>query len=493
MRNVSLTFPAHPFSTRGGAKVPHRKNTEAMETVVMPAPKEVTIPMSQHIGAPCNVIVNPGDHVDVGQSIGENDTFVTAPIHSSVSGTVKKIIDMTMPGGAKVKAVVIESDGKMTLSPYAVPPAAETKEQLLLAIKRSGLVGLGGAGFPAHVKLNVPQDKKIDTLIINGAECEPYITSDHREILENSWDILSGINIVKELLDVHRVIIGIENNKPDAIKILTQIADNKTADPNDEVRVLTLKSSYPQGAEKVLIRACTGRKVPAGKLPADVGCVVMNVTSVAFIAKYLKTGVPLVSKRITVDGSAVKEPKNVLVPLGTSIKDVIEFCGGYKCQPKKILMGGPMMGLALTDDNMPVLKQNNAILAFDEKDAKLPEETDCIRCGNCLKSCPMSLMPEAIAGCVKLRDVNGLEKLNVMTCMECGSCAFNCPAHKHLVQTIRAGKAMVRAEAAKKAEEKKAEDKKSEEKKDKEKNNKNNEKNNKSEEKSNQKRGGRGR
>lgn len=458
MKNVSLTFPVRPFSTRGGAKVPHRKNTAAMETVVMPAPKEVIIPMSQHIGAPCNVIVRPGDHVDVGQSIGENDSFVTAPIQASVSGTVKKIIDLKMPNGSKVKAVVIESDGKMTKSPYAVPPAAETKEQLLLAIKRSGLVGLGGAGFPAHVKLSIPQDKKIDTLIINGAECEPYITSDHREILENSWDILSGIKIVKDLLDVHRVIIGIESNKPDAIKILSQIAENEAADPDDEVRILTLKSSYPQGAEKVLIRACTGRKVPAGKLPADVGCVVMNVTSVAFIAKYLKTGIPLVSKRITVDGSAIKEPKNVIVPLGTPIKDVIEFCGGYKCEPKKILMGGPMMGIALTDDSMPVLKQNNAILAFDEKDAKLAEETDCIRCGKCLKSCPMSLMPEAIAGCVKLKDVSGLEKLNVMTCMECGSCAFNCPAHKHLVQTIREGKAMVRAEAQRKAEEQKKEE-----------------------------------
>lgn len=458
MKNVSLTFPVRPFSTRGGAKVPPRKNTAAMETVVMPAPKEVIIPMSQHIGAPCNVIVRPGDHVDVGQSIGENDSFVTAPIHASVSGTVKKIIDLKMPNGSKVKAVVIESDGKMTKSPYAVPPAAETKEQLLLAIKRSGLVGLGGAGFPAHVKLSIPQDKKIDTLIINGAECEPYITSDHREILENSWDILSGIKIVKDLLDVHRVIIGIESNKPDAIKVLSQIAENEAADPDDEVRILTLKSSYPQGAEKVLIRACTGRKVPAGKLPADVGCVVMNVTSVAFIAKYLKTGIPLVSKRITVDGSAIKEPKNVIVPLGTPIKDVIEFCGGYKCEPKKILMGGPMMGIALTDDSMPVLKQNNAILAFDEKDAKLAEETDCIRCGKCLKSCPMSLMPEAIAGCVKLKDVSGLEKLNVMTCMECGSCAFNCPAHKHLVQTIREGKAMVRSEAQRKAEEQKKEE-----------------------------------
>lgn len=464
MKNVSLTFPKRPFSTRGGAKVPHRKNTAATETVVMPAPKEVIIPMSQHIGAPCNVIVRPGDHVDVGQSIGESDSFVTAPIHASVSGTVKKIIDLKMPNGSVVKAVVIESDGLMTKSPYAVPPAAETKEQLLLAIKRSGLVGLGGAGFPAHVKLNIPKDKKIDTLIINGAECEPYLTSDHREIIENSWDILSGIKIIKDLLDVHRVIIGIESNKPDAIKILSQIADNEAADPNDEIRVLTLKASYPQGAEKVLIRACTGRKVPAGKLPADVGCVVMNVTSVAFIAKYLKTGVPLVSKRITVDGSAIKEPKNVIVPLGTPIKDVIEFCGGYKCEPKKILMGGPMMGIALTDDSMPVLKQNNAILAFDEKDAKLAEESDCIRCGKCLRSCPMSLMPEAIAGCVKLKDVKGLEKLNVMTCMECGSCAFNCPAHKHLVQTIREGKAMVRAENAKKAEEqKKAEAQKKEE------------------------------
>ena len=451
MKNVSLTFPVRPFSTRGGAKVPHRKNTAAMETVVMPAPKEVIIPMSQHIGAPCNVIVRPGDHVDVGQSIGENDSFVTAPIHASVSGTVKKIIDLKMPNGSKVKSVVIESDGKMTKSPYAVPPAAETKEQLLLAIKRSGLVGLGGAGFPAYVKLSIPQDKKIDTLIINGAECEPYITSDHREILENSWDILSGIKIVKDLLDVHRVIIGIESNKPDAIKILSRIADNEAADPDDEVRILTLKSSYPQGAEKVLIRACTGRKVPAGKLPADVGCVVMNVTSVAFIAKYLKTGMPLVSKRITVDGSAIKEPKNVIVPLGTPIKDVIEFCGGYKCEPKKILMGGPMMGIALTDDSMPVLKQNNAILAFDEKDAKLAEETDCIRCGKCLKSCPMSLMPEAIAGCVKLKDVSGLEKLNVMTCMECGSCTFICPAKRPLTQAFKEMRKTVAANRRKKA------------------------------------------
>ncbi len=441
-----------PFFTRGGAKVPHRKNTSAMESVVMPAPKEVIIPMQQHIGAPCKVCVNVGDKVFVGTKVGEAVSYVSAPIHSSVSGTVKKLIRVTLPAGNECDGVLIESDGENTLNPEIKPPVVDTKEEFLTAIRESGLVGLGGAGFPAHVKLNVPEDKNIDTLIINCAECEPYITADHREVLENSWAIMSGVYAVKELLGIKRAIIGIENNKPDAIKILTEIADNEKYDPEDLVTVVALKSSYPQGAEKVLIKALTNREVPEGKLPSDVGCVVMNVASIAFISDYLKTGIPLVKKRLTVDGSAVKNPQNVIVPLGTPIHDLLEFCGGFKEEPFKILMGGPMMGIALVDDTLPVLKQNNAILAFGKKEARLSEETACIRCGRCVNACPMNLMPTKLCDAIKKGDFEEMEKYHIMNCMECGCCSYSCPAKRHIVQTIKVGKAQLRAELAKRKE-----------------------------------------
>lgn len=449
MKDKNLGFPKHPFRTQGGARVPHRKNTSDKKSIIMPSPSQVVIPMSQHIGAPCKVQVAVGDTVYVGTVIGDCDAFVCAPIHSSVSGTVKSITKLTMPSGAAVDAVVIESDGKDTADPELKPPVVENLQDFLKAVRASGLVGLGGAGFPAHVKLNVPADKEIDTLIINCAECEPYITSDNREIIENSWAVMSGVYSVLELLGIERVIIGVENNKPEAIRILTEIADNGKYDPEDRVRVLPLKASYPQGAEKVLIKACTGREVPAGKLPADAGCIVMNVTSVAFLSDYLKTGMPLTKKRITVDGSAIKEPQNVIVPIGTAINEVVEFCGGYKEEPRKLLMGGPMMGIALIDDTLPVLKQNNAILAFDEKEARLSEPTDCIRCGRCVSACPMRLMPTRLCADVKLKDYDAMQKHQIMTCMECGSCAFSCPAHRHIVQTIRLGKSQLRAELMK--------------------------------------------
>lgn len=450
MEKKDLKFPKRPFRTKGGVKAPHRKHTAHLESEVMPTPSEVLIPMQQHIGAPCKVTVSEGDTVYVGTVIGDSDAFVSAPIHSSVSGTVKKITKVTLPSGADVDAVLIESDGEDTPDPKICAPKVESREDFLKAVRNSGLVGLGGAGFPAHVKLNVPADKEIDTLLINCAECEPYITSDHREVIENSWAIMSGIYAVTEILGIERVIIGIEDNKPDAIKVMKEIADNEKADPEDVVRVLPLRASYPQGAEKVLIKALTGREVPEGKLPADAGCVVMNVASIAFLGTYLKTGMPLTKKRITVDGSAVKEPKNVIVPLGTKIKEIIDFCGGYKEEAKKILMGGPMMGIALTDDSLPVLKQNNAILAFNEKDAKLSETTDCIRCGRCVSACPMSLMPPRFSEAVKKGDTELLRASHIMSCMECGCCAFSCPAKRHIVQTIRLGKAMLREEAMKK-------------------------------------------
>ncbi len=447
---MNLSFPIKPFKTFGGAHVPHHKNTSSAESVKMPVPAVVTISMSQHIGAPCKALVKKGDYVYVGQKIGDSDAFVSAPVHSSVSGTVKEVKQIMLSAGQMVDAVVIESDGKMEVCPDITPPAeVKTKADLARIARESGLVGLGGAGFPAHVKLNVPDGKAIDTLIINVAECEPYITADHREVLENGKAVLDGIYRIKDILDIHRVIIAIEDNKPDAIKVMTEIADNKEMDPNDEVRILPLKSSYPQGAEKVLVQATTGRMVPPGKLPADVGCMVMNIGSVAFISDYIRTGMPLINKRVTVDGSAIKNPMNVIAPVGTSIKEIIEFTGGYKAEVKKIIMGGPMMGAAVASDDIPLMKQNNGLLCFDEKEALLNEPTDCIRCGRCVAACPMKLLPAKIEKYALVGDTDMLNKLDIMTCMECGCCAFSCPAGRRIVQTIRLGKNLVRKAGAK--------------------------------------------
>ena len=433
---------------RGGVKVAHHKNTAELEVVRIPTPSKVVIPMQQHIGAPCEPVVKVGDEVAVGQLIGDSDKFVSAPIHASVSGTVTAIGDIKMPNGSVSKAVTIESDGEMRLWEGIKPPKVETREDLIKAVRDSGLVGLGGAGFPTHVKLNFPPDKNIDTLVVNAAECEPYITVDYRECMENSWDILSGVYALKELLGFKQVIIAAEDNKPEAFKVLGKIADHD-ADIDDSVKLMVLESKYPQGAEKMMVQSATGRRVPPGKLPADVGCVVMNVASVAFISRYLKTGKPLVSRSLTVDGSAIAEPKNVRVPVGTDIGEIIDFCGGFKGEPCKILTGGPMMGLAIVGTDLPVLKQNNAILAFTADDAVLKPETDCIRCGRCVAACPMSLMPTNIVKAAKIKDVDALKRAGVTVCMECGSCAFACPAGKPLVQHMRLAKAILREEGNK--------------------------------------------
>ena len=441
---MGLSFPKKPFRTHGGAAVPHRKNTAQLQTAVLPCPDQVTIPMQQHVGAPCKPLVKVGDTVDVGQKIGDSDAYVSAPIHASISGKVTAITQVTLPGGQRTDAVVIQSDGEMRVSPDVKPPKVDSAESLCSALRESGLVGLGGAGFPAHVKLNVPKDKHIDTLIINAAECEPYITADNREAIENAQSVLEGVYIIRDLLHIDRVIIAVENNKPDVIETLTRIADNPERDPDDNVRVLPLRARYPQGAEKVLVKSCTDRIIPLGKLPADVGCIVMNITSAAFVADYLRTGMPLVKKRVTVDGSAIQHPQNVLVPVGTKISDLVAFCGGWKAEPAKLLMGGPMMGLALTGDDLPILKQNNGLLAFAEGDAVLPEPTACIRCGRCVAGCPMDLMPTQLEKYAELGDGDALNRYGVMCCMECGTCAYNCPANRPLVQAIRMGKALVK-------------------------------------------------
>ncbi len=430
---------------RGGVLVDHRKNTAEFEIVALPTPQQVVLPMSQHIGAACTPTVKVGDNVCVGQIIGDSDKFISAPIHASVSGTVTAIGNVKLPNGNVVQGVTIESDGLMTVSPDVKPPHIDSFEDFIKAVRSSGLVGLGGAGFPAHVKLNVPKDKNVDTLIINAAECEPYITVDYRECIENSWDILSGIHIVKDMLGLKNVIICIEDNKPKAFEALKNIADS-----HDEIKIMKLKSKYPQGAEKVMVLAATGRKVPSGKLPADVGCVLMNVTSIGFIAKYLKTGMPLVSRALTVDGSAIKEPKNVRVPIGMDIGEIIDYCGGFKEEPHKIILGGPMMGLSIVGTDLPITKSNNAILAFTQKDATLTKETACIRCGRCADACPMNLMPTLIVRQTKNGDAEAVEKAGAMVCMECGSCAYSCPAKKPLVQNMRAAKALIKEAGAKK-------------------------------------------
>ncbi len=419
-----------------GVVVPHRKNTAAFPAVRMPVPKTVSIPMAMHIGKPAKPVVKVGDHVDVGTLIAEQDGFVSSPIYASISGTVTKINDMLISTGAFVPAVVIESDGANTKADVT-PPVINSKEDFIEAIKKSGLVGLGGAGFPTYVKFNT--DKPIEHFIINGTECEPYITSDTRTMIDDADDIAEAIEIVDKYFNVGQFIIGIEKNKKEAIEKMKAIAAK-----NSKVVVKVLPSRYPQGGEKVLIFNTTKKTVKAGMLPIDVGCIVCNCTTMAFITKYLKTGMPLVEKTITVDGACVKEPKNVIVPVGTALKDVFEFCGGFKEEPQKVLYGGPMMGISVPNTDVPVLKQTNAILALNKKEVSAPKETACIRCGTCLNTCPLGINPQAIARAYDLRDMEKLRKAGIEVCMECGCCAYNCPASRPLVQINKMAKVAYR-------------------------------------------------
>lgn len=429
---------------RGGVRVSHEKNTKDMPVKRIPAPEMVTLPMRQHIGAPCTPTVQVGDTVKIGEVVGDSTQYVSAPIHASVSGKVTAVKEVKLASGLVSQAVIIENDGAQTEIDFE-PPKLDTRADFFQAVRQSGLVGLGGAGFPTHVKLNVPKEKQVDTLIINAAECEPYITVDYRECIDNSWDVFNGVHLLKEMLDVQRVVIAVEDNKPDAIKILERIAAKE--DIGDRVKVMPLQSKYPQGAEKMMVLSATGRKVPPGALPADVGCVVLNVASAAFISRYCKTGKPLISRSLTVDGSAIVQPQNVRVPIGTEIDYILKACGGFREEPEKIVCGGPMMGMTIVDTHHPLLKNNNALLAFTKRDASVKTETDCIRCGRCAKACPLSLMPTLIHRAAVARDAKALQHAGTTVCMECGSCAYSCPAGKPLVQYMRHAKAVLREEA----------------------------------------------
>lgn len=425
-----------------GVKTPHRKNTIKQPTVRMEPPKSVTIPMAMHIGAPATPIVKVGDPVLVGTKIGEANGRISSNVYASVSGKVTKLEEYLLSGGNVTQAVVIESDDQMTVDPAICPPVVNSREELIAALRESGIVGLGGAGFPTHVKLDVDPDR-IEYLIINGAECEPYVTSDTVTMLTRGEDMAYALRALNRCLGIQTVIIGIENNKPDALAAMGEMAKSIA---ECLVSVKSLPPVYPQGGEKVLIYHTTGRKVPANKLPIDVGCVVLNCTTLAAIGAFLRTGMPLVEKCVTVDGGAVKAPQNVIAPIGTRIEDLFAFCGGLTEQPVKLLYGGPMMGVTVTGVDRPVLKNTNAVLALTDKEAKLPKTTACIRCGACTNTCPFGLAPSAIASAYDKKDTEALRALAVDTCMECGCCSFVCPANRPLVQTNKLAKQLLREE-----------------------------------------------
>ncbi len=438
-----------PLFKLGKTHIPHRKNTAKMPAVRMTPPAVVKISMCQHIGAPAQPVVKAGDKVFVGTLIGEANGYVSSPVYSSVSGVVKKIEGILLSGGKNAEAVVIESDGEMTPDPNIVPPVINDFEDFSSAIKASGLVGLGGAGFPTAVKLDAEKKGILKKIVINGAECEPYITSDTRTMLDDASYVKRGVEILEKYISADEVVVGIEGNKPECIAKMQEIfADDK------KVRVEKLPTTYPQGAEKILIYNTTGLTVPEGGLPSDVGCIVLNVTSVAFIAKYIETGMPLVEKCLTIDGSAVKNPMNVIAPIGSSIESVVEFAGGFTDDVAKILYGGPMMGVAVYSTEDPILKNNNAIIALSEKDVKHSEPNPCIHCGRCVAACPMGLDPTSFARALKVDDKNDraerLEDAKLNLCMECGCCSYVCPSRRPLVQNNRLAKADLRSIRSKK-------------------------------------------
>lgn len=405
----------------------------------MTLPATVSIPMSMHIGAPANPTVKAGDAVKVGQLIGEAMGYVSSPVYSSVSGTVKKIDEIISSSGAVMKTVIIETDGMQEILETIAPPKVDSREEFLAAMKNSGIVGLGGAGFPTTVKLDADVSK-IDAIVINGAECEPYITSDTRTMLDSSEDVADGIRMLMKYLEVRVAVLGIEKNKPECIaKMREALSDIEGAE------VKALPSIYPQGGEKVLVYHTLGRVIKEGELPLAQGVVVVNCTTVASIARYIKTGIPLVEKCVTVDGSAVRVPKNVIAPIGAPASALFEFCGGFSETPRKIIFGGPMMGWSTFDANSPITKQTNAVLAFGKKEAEPKKSTECIRCGKCASGCPFSLSPCDIAAAYDADDPARLEKLKVNICMECGCCSYVCPANRNIVQKNKLAKAMLRS------------------------------------------------
>ena len=426
------------MSKLGGVFAPHLKNTAAFAPEAIPVPAEVKLPMSMHSGKAANPVVNAGDLVKVGQLIGEAVGTVSSPVHATVSGKVKSIDTIDGNTGEKTITVTITSDGEQTPWEGIAPPTVTNRDEFIEAVKNSGVVGLGGAGYPTAHKLMLKDYSKLDYILVNGAECEPYITSDTRTMVDNTDYVWDGIKLLKEYLTPKNIIICIEDNKQEPIKKFRELCKNAKG-----ISVRVLPSLYPQGERKVLVYNVTSRIVPEGGRLPDVGCIVINCTTVSTIARYIRTGYPLVTKCVTVDGSAVKTPKNLVVPIGTPVRCLFDYCGGLKEDVKKITLGGPMMGAAIPNMEVPVVKITSALLAFSGRDAETPEPSNCIRCGRCINRCPMRLMPPNIENAFELKKPELLQKFKVNMCAECACCAFTCPARRPLVQVMTLAKNML--------------------------------------------------
>ena len=434
----ATTIKAHDTFS-GGVHPAGNKNLSAHKPTVPAAiPKRVVIPLSQHIGAPTKPLVVIGQEVKKGEKIGETTGFVSAPVHSSISGKVVALGSFPHSLGVNIPAVVIESDGKdewvaglKENSDYNLLSPDELKK----IVQDAGIVGMGGATFPTHVKLTPPKEKPIDVVILNGAECEPYLTSDHRLMLERPKEIINGLKILMRILGVQKGYIGIENNKPDAIETMT-----KAAAGSPEIKVWPVKVKYPQGAEKMLIKAIAGRTVPAGSLPMDVGVVVQNVGTSEAIYNAVRYGRPLIERYVTVTGRGVKEPKNFVVRIGTPFSQLIEEAGGLTDEAAKVIAGGPMMGMSQYTLDVPVIKGTSGITVLPKNEVSTKPYGPCIRCGRCIDACPMKLQPSYIGLYIEKGHYEDAKAYNLMDCFECGSCTFVCPSNRPMVQWVKKAK-----------------------------------------------------
>ena len=429
-------------NNRMGLIIPHNKATAEMETVQMPLPSKVIIPMQQHVGAQCQPLVKKKDHVDVGQLIGHAEARTTADIFSSVSGTVTELRAIHYSNGRSDVAVVIEPDGEQTIAETVKPPVITDYASLVAAIKASGLVGLGGAGFPTGLKMDTDLSS-IDCWLVNGAECEPYLSSDYREMVERPQDLIDGIKLCLDLSGVPRSLICIEDNKPKAIDLLRQMAAD---DPR--IDVLELPARYPQGASRVILKNAMGRAVPRGGHLTDVGAILFNCTTMGEIARYVRTGMPLIQRRITVMGDAIANPMNLMVYVGTPTREILDYCG-LSCEPAKVIAGGPMMGTTQIDLDYPVIRQQSGLLALSEAFTQVAPTTACIHCDRCISSCPMHLAPIDIQKAYRKGDTAALNELMADLCVGCGICSYVCPAKQPLTQSVGLAGSLLKAERRK--------------------------------------------
>ncbi len=427
---------------KGGIHPPYNKELSSGKAIAeAPIPDELIIPLQQHIGAPCAPLVSPGDKVKVGQKIGEAEAFVSAPVHASVSGTVKSIEEVANFTGAMVKSVIITPDPQQEAF-SGTPRDTEnlSQEELRGIAREAGLVGMGGAAFPTHVKLTPPKEKPVDLVIINGCECEPFLTCDHRLMLERPEDLVKGLKLLMRAVGAEKGIIGVEANKMDAADALRSAS---ASEPSVSVEILEVK--YPEGAEKMLIFALTGRKVPPGKLPSEVGCLVQNVGTAIALHEAASTGKPLYERVVTVTGPGVKNPGNFLTRIGTPISTLIDAAGGFVGSPTKLIMGGPMTGWAQPDAGAAVVKGTSGVVVLTSDLVDLGEESECVRCSKCVDVCPMFLMPNFIVQATKRAQWDKAEMWGALDCFECGCCSFTCPAYIPHVDYVRKAKAEIAA------------------------------------------------